>query len=135
MREHNGVFDSQTAARQSSEEAQTSWPRPGYPLTAAAEAISSDLQWTPELHLMLAILEDAIACYLKTLKRPRQNPEILARQAEYWIRLEDWDSPFSFNNICEALGMDPAALRDRVLRQATNDHSESKTPQVCKKPG
>ncbi|RMD82494.1 MAG: hypothetical protein D6815_09085 [Candidatus Dadabacteria bacterium] len=73
------------------------------------------LEWTPERALMLAILEDAIACYRKTLKRPRQNPEILARQAEFWFRLEDWDSPFSFNNICEALRLDPKATRERIL--------------------
>lgn len=73
------------------------------------------LQWSPELSLMLAILEDAIACYRKTLKRPRQNPEILARQAEFWLRLDDWDSPFSFNNICEALRLDPEATRQRIL--------------------
>ena len=73
------------------------------------------LQWTPELSLMLAILEDAIACYQMTLKRPRQNPEILARQAEFWFRLDDWDSPFSFNNICEALRLEPIATRERIL--------------------
>ncbi len=73
------------------------------------------IQWTPELTLMLAILEDAVACYRKTLKRPRQNPEILSRQAEFWIRLDDWDSPFSFNNICEALKMEPVATRESIL--------------------
>jgi len=73
------------------------------------------LQWTPELALMLAILEDAVACYRMTLKRPRQNPEILARQAEFWFRLDDWDSPFSFNNICEALQLDPVATREKIL--------------------
>ena len=74
------------------------------------------IQWTPELALRLAILEDAVACYRMTLKRPRQNPEILARQAEFRFRLDDWDSPFSFNNICEALRLDPVATRDKVLR-------------------
>ena len=81
------------------------------------ELQDSGLQWTPELTLMLAILEDAVACYCKTLKRPRQNPDILARQAEFWIRLDDWDSPFSFNNICESLQMEPDATRDRILRR------------------
>jgi len=78
------------------------------------------LQWTPELSLMLAILEDAIACYQMTLKRPRQNPEILARQAEFWFRLDDWDSPFSFNNICEALRLEPIATRERILSSRAN---------------
>jgi hypothetical protein len=81
------------------------------------ELQEAGLQWTPELTLMLAILEDAVACFCKTLKRPRQNPDILARQAEFWIRLEDWDSPFSFNNICEALQLEPHATRDRILRR------------------
>jgi len=79
------------------------------------QLIDDTLEWTPELSLMLAILEDAIACYRKTLKRPRQNPEILSRQAEFWFRLDDWDSPFSFNNICEALRLDPEATRRRVF--------------------
>jgi len=76
------------------------------------------IQWSPELALMLAVLEDAVACYRRTLKRPRQNPEILARQAEFWVRLEDWEAPFSFNNICDALGLDPVATRERVLTGA-----------------
>ena len=80
-----------------------------------AEQGDKALQWTPELALMLAILEDAVACFRQTLKRPRQNPEILARQAEFWFRLDDWDSPFSFNNICEALQLDPVATREKVL--------------------
>jgi hypothetical protein len=81
------------------------------------ELPEGNLQWTPELQLMLAILEDAIACYCKTLKRPRQNPDILARQAEFWISLDDWDSPFSFNNVCEALELEPEATRERICRR------------------
>jgi hypothetical protein len=82
------------------------------------EAEQRSIQWTPELALMLAVLEDAIACYRRTLKRPRQNPAILARQAEFWIRLDDWESPFSFNNICEALGLEPRATRTKILGSA-----------------
>lgn len=82
------------------------------------ESDQNGIQWTPELALMLAVLEDAVACYRRTLKRPRQNPEILARQAEFWIRLDDWESPFSFNNICEALRLEPEATRDKILSSA-----------------
>jgi hypothetical protein len=82
------------------------------------EAQLPGIQWTPELALMFAVLEDAIACYRRTLKRPRQNPEILARQAEFWIRLDDWESPFSFNNICDALGFDAVATREKILSSA-----------------
>lgn len=70
---------------------------------------------TPELALMLAVLEDAIACYHGALKAPRENPTVLRRQAQLWFSVIDWDSPFSFNNICEALNLDPSATRERIL--------------------
>ncbi len=99
--------------------------RQARPLTQPDPEVDQDrsIEWTPELTLMLAILEDAIACYRRTLKRPRQNPEILARQAEFWIRLDDWESPFSFNNICEALGLDPLATRERILASAPSERA------------
>jgi hypothetical protein len=46
---------------------------------------------TPERALMLAVLEDAVACYAGRLKAPRENPRILRRQAEFWLSCEDWD--------------------------------------------
>lgn len=70
---------------------------------------------TPERALMLAVLEDAIACYAGRLKAPRENPAILRRQAQHWLVSEDWESPFSFNNVCDALALDPTALRTRIL--------------------
>lgn len=73
------------------------------------------IQWSPEHELRLAILQDAIDCICMDLKRPRQNPEILARQAEFWLMLDDWNSPFSFNNVCEALGLTPEATREQIL--------------------
>jgi hypothetical protein len=79
------------------------------------------IEWTPEQALMLAILEDAIACYRRELRRPRQNPEILARQAEFWIKTNDWNSPFSFNNVCEGLGLGSVATRQRILARDKAD--------------
>lgn len=73
---------------------------------------------TPERALMLAVLEDAVACYAGKLKAPRENPRILRRQAAFWLSCEDWDNPFSFNNVCEALALDPTALRERILEEA-----------------
>ena len=73
------------------------------------------LRPTPELALMLAVLEDAIACYEGSLKAPRENPQVLRRQAQLWFSIKDWESPFSFSNICEALHLDPQATRERIL--------------------
>ena len=64
-----------------------------------------------EKALMLAVLEDGIRCFQEHLTNARSNPRLLSKQAEDWIRADDWDWPFSFNNVCENLCIDPEALR------------------------
>ena len=68
-----------------------------------------------EQALMLAVLEDAIRCFQGHLRGPRSNPRALSRETETWIVSTDYDWPFSFNNVCEALGIDPDALRRALL--------------------
>ena len=60
--------------------------------------------------LMLAVLEDALACYQGYFFKPSRTNENLFRDAEEWINSND-DGIFSFNNICETLGFDPKAIR------------------------
>ena len=68
-----------------------------------------------ETALMRAVLEDAILCYLGRGRRRRIDPRILAREAEFWIRRDDWESPFSFNNVCAALGLAAGSARGVIL--------------------
>lgn len=68
-----------------------------------------------ELALMRAVLQDAILCYLGRAKRRRVDSRILSREAEHWIRVRDWESPFSFNNVCEALGLCHESTRRTIL--------------------
>jgi hypothetical protein len=58
--------------------------------------------------LMLAVLEDAIACFESTNAK-------LVQEAEEWINSND-EWVFSFNNVCETLGLDPDRLRKGLLR-------------------
>ncbi|MEW6269615.1 MAG: hypothetical protein AB1689_10000 [Thermodesulfobacteriota bacterium] len=76
---------------------------------------SGSEQVSGEKALMLAVLEDGIRCFQEHLKNPRVRPRLLARQAEKWIRSSDWDWPFSFNNVCESLSLNPECLRSRLL--------------------
>jgi hypothetical protein len=69
----------------------------------------------PETALMRAVLEDAILCYLGRGRRRRMDPRILAREAEFWILRDDWESPFSFNNVCTALGLCVSSSRREIL--------------------
>jgi hypothetical protein len=79
-----------------------------------------------EKALMLAVLEDGIRCFQEHLKNPRVRPRLLARQAEKWIRSADWDWPFSFNNVCESLSLNPECLRNRLLTPRANGEAAPK---------
>jgi hypothetical protein len=79
------------------------------------EGARRDSQASGEKALMLAVLEDGIRCFQEHLRNPRSNPRLLSQQAESWIRAVDYDWPFSFVNVCETLGIDPAALRAALL--------------------
>ena len=79
------------------------------------EGARRDSYISGEKALMLAVLEDGIRCFQEHLRNPRSNPRLLSQQAEDWIRAVDYDWPFSFNNICETLGIDPSALRTALL--------------------
>lgn len=73
--------------------------------------------FTPELALMEAVLRDAIACLNKTAPvKNERDAELESRRARAWIERSDWQSPFSFNNVCTALGLRPNAVRERALK-------------------
>ncbi len=107
--------DSSTAARK--ERFSRTRPRSFFSSGSSDPLAEDQQERTPERALMLAVLEDAVACYAGRLKAPRENPKILRRQAAFWLSCEDWESPFSFNNVCEALALDPTALRERILAE------------------
>jgi hypothetical protein len=59
--------------------------------------------------LMLAVLEEAIQSYLSLDRRTFE-------EAERWIASTRNRSPFSFNVVCETLGLEPAAARRALFR-------------------
>jgi len=65
---------------------------------------------------MLAVLQEAVATLLKHAGTARTGPRRLVREAEQWINARNSDWPFSFENICEVLNLDAAALREGLLR-------------------
>jgi hypothetical protein len=81
----------------------------------------------PETSLMLAVLEDAVACYQKYALAREGNGLELFREAEEWILQKDAQWLFSFDNICESLGMNPDYLREGLVRWKRNLlHSQPK---------
>ena len=65
--------------------------------------------------LMLALLEDAIACFQGRFFKPFRTNDKLFQEAEEWIHSND-EGVFSFINVCESLGLDPEALRKGLER-------------------
>jgi hypothetical protein len=70
----------------------------------------------PERKLMFATLVDAIQTYQKFADSKSFRGKALFREVEAWFWSEDSDRVFSFANICEVLGLNPAFFRWR-LRQ------------------
>jgi hypothetical protein len=65
--------------------------------------------------LLVAVIEEAIGCLLA---RGRGRDETTAAiHAERWIRSRDASFLFAFENVCDALHVDPERLRRTILEQ------------------
>ena len=69
-----------------------------------------------ELALMRAVLDDAINCYQKQFVTNTQRERRLAKEAEAWFFDNDERWPFSFENVCRALELEPEYLRRGLKR-------------------
>jgi len=71
----------------------------------------------PEKMLMLAVLEDGVICFQKNISTRDEKGKRSLSEAEEWVLMEqnsDW--LFSFDNICETLGLNPGYIREGLLR-------------------
>jgi hypothetical protein len=73
----------------------------------------------PEKKLMLAVLEDAIACFQSYVFARDRKKKVLFQEAEHWLQDTSGDGPFSFANVCETLGFAPDYLRQGLSQWKT----------------
>jgi hypothetical protein len=66
--------------------------------------------------LILAVLEDAIACFQKYVLTQNQREMKVFEEAEQWILEKNSDWLFSFESICEILQLHPDYLRQGLMR-------------------
>jgi len=86
----------------------------------------------PELRLMGAILEDAVATLMTDLRRCTSRQRRDFTDAMNWIHgRTDQQSVFSFVNICETLAIDPDYLRQGLIRKSV----ENRNPKPLAGPG
>lgn len=76
------------------------------------ESFSSKNFLSPEKLLMLAVLENAVACIRGNARAPNS---LVFREAAEWILDERADWLFSFENICAVLELDADYLREGLL--------------------
>jgi hypothetical protein len=73
--------------------------------------------------LLAAILEDAVQEYRKYSRAHDPNGKKRFREAEEWIMCGGNDWIFSFDNVCDLLGLDPEYVR-RGLRETLGTPAE-----------
>jgi len=82
------------------------------------ETIRRENHLDPEKMLMLAVLEDGVICFQKYISTQDEKGKRLLSEAEEWLLMEqngeDW--LFSFDNVCETLGLNPGYIREGLLR-------------------
>jgi hypothetical protein len=70
----------------------------------------------PERILMLAVLEDAVACLQKYAPSSSGKGTRLFQETMDWLLTRDDDWLFSFDRVCEALGLDPGYVRRGLIQ-------------------
>jgi hypothetical protein len=70
----------------------------------------------PEKRLMLAVLEAAVAEFQRHARAGTRAGQRAFDDAEAWIGSDDVQWPFSFVNICQALALEPGAVRSALWR-------------------
>ncbi len=79
----------------------------------------------PERALMSALLFDGVMNYLSYLTKKGRSCGKRYREAYNWVHSDDSDYVFSFEGVCEGLGIDPKALRLGLIN-ASNSSEEWK---------
>jgi hypothetical protein len=65
----------------------------------------------PAERLMMAVLEDAVRCYIKSARARSWSGRHDFATVREWIRQHDRTRLFSFESICDALALDPDRIR------------------------
>jgi hypothetical protein len=74
----------------------------------------------PEVSLMRAVLDDAVACVHRQGETARRWVQREAREAEAWLFSDDADGIFSYVSVCAVLELEPASIRQDLRRRSSS---------------
>ena len=80
------------------------------------QSLRSKGRFDGERRLMIAVLEDAVHCFMKQLHATDPKARQLFVDAEEWITAEDPTWFFSFDNVCDTLDLDPEYVRQGLFK-------------------
>jgi hypothetical protein len=78
----------------------------------------------PERALMSALLFDGVQAYMGYLLNTKRKGTGRLHEAYRWVTDSSSDYVFSFNNVCESLGIDPDFLRYGLANAAQTQQQE-----------
>lgn len=78
------------------------------------------LLWSSEYRLLLAVLQDAVACWFRYCRAQSRRERRMFQEIYDWFWDKNRDWLYAFESICEYLDLDPDAIRRGLVRwQAT----------------
>lgn len=80
------------------------------------QSLRSKSQFDGERRLMIAVLEDAVNCFMKQLHATDPKARQLYTDAEEWIAADDRTWFFAFDNVCETLDLNPEYVREGLFK-------------------
>jgi len=80
----------------------------------------------PEKSLLAAFLEDAVQEYRKYNGAHDPKSKTRFNEVEEWFKRRDKEWIFSFENVCELLGLDPEYIRRRLFEAQGEAAQEDK---------
>jgi hypothetical protein len=84
--------------------------------TGFIEAVYKKTLREGEERLMLAVLENAVECFQKYVLARKPSRKQLFCETEEWFLDKENEVLYSFENICETLGLHPDYIRQGLLR-------------------
>ena len=102
----------------------------GTNLTLATEYSTPETTASPRNRLMLAVLEEALVTFQRGLSSRKAEQRQQLHEVDRWVRSDDTDWPFAFENICNSLRIDPDYVRAGLRRlkcEALEGRSRPKT--------
>jgi hypothetical protein len=83
----------------------------GTKLIAAYDGEDQEMTASPRNRLMLAVLEEALVTFQRGLNSPKAEERRQFHEVDRWVASGDTDWPFSFENVCGCLKIDPDYVR------------------------